>query len=72
MEVKEFLVEGRVRLKGEWRKFKLRRRGVKAEDVKEAVFSEVGGRFKVKRYLVEIEKVEVLEGEGVGEEARDR
>jgi len=70
VEVKEFLVEGKVRLKDEWRRFRLRRRGVKVEDVKEALYSEMGGRFKVKRDLVKIERVEILEGEAIGEEAR--
>ncbi len=72
MEVKEFLVEGAVRLKDGWRRFRVRKRGVKAEDVKELVYSEMGGRFKVKRSLVKVEKVEVVEGEGVGEGGQER
>jgi len=72
VEVKEFLVEGAVRLKDGWRRFRVRKRGVKAEDVEELVYSEMGGRFKVKRSLVKVEKVEVVEGEGIGEGSQGR
>jgi large subunit ribosomal protein LX len=66
MDVKEFLVEGALRLKDGWRKFKVRRRGLREEDVKELVYSELGGRFKVKRALVRIERVQALEGNMLG------
>ncbi|MCX8204583.1 MAG: 50S ribosomal protein L18Ae [Candidatus Nezhaarchaeota archaeon] len=68
MDVKEFLVEGAVRLKDGWRKFRIRKRGVREEDVKELVYSELGGRFKVKRRLVRIEGVQVVEDEAIGRE----
>jgi len=69
VEVKEFLVEGEVRLKDGWKKFKVKRRGIKEEDVKEKVYSDMGGRFKVKRSAVKIYKVQALEGEEVVEDA---
>jgi len=67
VEVKEFLVEGALRLKDGWRKFRVRKRGIREEDVKELVYSELGGRFKVKRALVRVERVQALEGSQLGE-----
>lgn len=70
MEVKEFVVEGAVQLKDGWRKFRIRKRGVKEEDVRELVLSELGSRFKVKRALVRIEAVRMAEAEGVVRKGR--
>lgn len=64
MRVREFVVEGAVRLRDGWRKFRVRKRGVKEEDVRELVLSELGSRFKVKRALVRIEAIRA-EAEGV-------
>lgn len=61
MDVKEFLVEGAIRLKDGWKKFRVKKRGLREEDVRELVYSELGGRYKVKRGLVRIERVQVVE-----------
>lgn len=61
MDVKEFLVEGAIRLKDGWKKFRIKKRGLREEDVRELAYSELGGRYKVKRGLVRIERVQVVE-----------
>jgi len=66
MQVKTFLVEGRMRLGDEWRKFSIKLRGVKVEDVKEKVYSDLGGRHKLKRGNIKIERVEEVVEEAEG------
>ena len=63
MDVKTYLVSGFF-MKGSTRqKFSTQARGLKKEDVIETVLSEIGGRFKVKRPKVNIEKVEEIKPE---------
>lgn len=61
LKVKTFKVEGEFRLKDYWRKFKVERRGVREEDVKEQLYSEFGGRYKLKRTDIKIHSLKALE-----------
>jgi len=63
VEVKTYLVEGKMRLSDEWRKFRVYVRGVKEEDVKEKVYSDLGGRHKLKRGNIKIERIEEVKEE---------
>lgn len=58
MNVKIFRVTGEVRKPNTKIRFNLKVRGVKTEDIMEQVFSELGGRYKAKRFEIKIEKVE--------------
>ena len=58
LEVKTFVVSGFFTKKSARQRFSTEARGLKKEDVIEGVLSEIGGRFKVKRSRVTIEKVE--------------
>jgi large subunit ribosomal protein LX len=57
MEVKDYLVSGSFSKKNAQR-FSNQVRAVKKEDAIEKVISEIGGRFKVKRARIKIDKVE--------------
>ncbi|WXG45340.1 MAG: 50S ribosomal protein L18Ae [Candidatus Atabeyarchaeum deiterrae] len=58
MEVKTYLISG-IFTKGKThQKFSTHVRGIKKEDAIEKVVSEIGGRFKVQRRMIKIEKAE--------------
>ena len=58
MSVKTFQVSGFFQKNRARQRFSTTVRGIKKEDVIEKVLSEVGGRFKVKRPMVKIERLE--------------
>jgi ribosomal protein L20A (L18A) len=58
MEVKHYLVSGFFSKKKAHQKFSNQVGAVKKEDAIEKVVSEIGGRFKVKRAMIKVEKVE--------------
>jgi len=58
LNVKVFRVAGEVRKPTTKIRFNLRVRSVKAEDAVEQVLSELGGRYKAKRFEIKIERVE--------------
>ncbi|MGC8962292.1 MAG: 50S ribosomal protein L18Ae, partial [Candidatus Bathyarchaeia archaeon] len=58
LNVKIFNISGEVRKPDNKIRFNLRVRGVKAEDAVERVLSELGGRYKAKRFEIRIERVE--------------
>jgi len=61
MEVKQYLISGSFSKKNTHQVFSNQVRAVKKEDAVEKVVSEIGGRFKVKRAMIKIEKVEEIE-----------
>lgn len=58
LNVKIFNITGEVRKPNNKIRFNLRVRGVRAEDAVERVLSELGGRYKAKRFEIRIERVE--------------
>ena len=58
MEVKTYVVSGFFTKGSVCQRFSTQACGIKKEDVVEEVLSEIGGRFKVKRSKVNIERVE--------------
>ncbi|MEM3108744.1 MAG: 50S ribosomal protein L18Ae [Candidatus Bathyarchaeia archaeon] len=56
--MKIFNITGEVRKPNNQIRFNLRVRGVRAEDAVERVLSELGGRYKAKRFEIRIERVE--------------
>jgi large subunit ribosomal protein LX len=62
MEVKDYQVSGSF-FKNNRQKFSNQVRATKKEDAIEKVVSEIGGRFKVKRSSIKIEKVEEVKVE---------
>jgi ribosomal protein L20A (L18A) len=63
MSVKTYQVSGFYLKKKAHQRFSTQVRGIKKEDVIEEVLSEVGGRFKVKRPMIKIEKLEEIKTE---------
>jgi ribosomal protein L20A (L18A) len=57
-EVSGFYLKNRTR-----QRFSTHVRGIKKEDIIEKVLSEVGGRFKVRRPMIKIEKLEEIKEE---------
>ena len=58
LEVKTYVVSGFFTKNSVRQRFSTEASGLKKEDAIEGVLSEIGGRFKVKRSRVTIEKVE--------------
>jgi len=58
MEVKQYTISGSFSKKNAHQRFSNQVRATKKEDAIEKVVSEIGGRFKVKRALIKIDKVE--------------
>ena len=58
MNVKTFRIVGEVRKPNAVMPFNLKVRDVKAENAVERVLSELGGRYKAKRYEIKIESIE--------------
>jgi ribosomal protein L20A (L18A) len=63
MSVKTYEVSGFYQKNKAHQRFSTTVRGIKKEDVIEKVLSEVGGRFKVKRPMIKIEKLEEVKPE---------
>ena len=63
MSVKTYQVSGFFQKNKARQRFSTTVRGIKKEDVIEKVLSEVGGRFKVRRPMVKIEKLEEIKEE---------
>ncbi len=63
MSVKTYQVSGFYRKNTTHQRFSTMVRGTKKEDVIEKVLSEVGGRFKVRRTMIKIEKLEEIKAE---------
>jgi ribosomal protein L20A (L18A) len=63
MSVKTYEVSGFYQKNKTHQRFSTTARGIKKEDVIEKVLSEVGGRFKVKRPMIKIEKLEEIKPE---------
>ena len=60
MEVKNFRIEGKMLISGNWRKFRMEVRALRVEHALEKVYSELGSRHKLKRVHICIEKVEEI------------
>jgi ribosomal protein L20A (L18A) len=60
VSVKTYEVSGFYQKNRARQRFSTTARGIKKEDVIEKVLSEVGGRFKVRRPMVKIEKLEEI------------
>jgi large subunit ribosomal protein LX len=58
MEVKQYVISGSFSKKNTHQRFSDTVRAIRKEDAIEKVVSEIGGRFKVKRAKIKIEKVE--------------
>ncbi|RLF24308.1 MAG: 50S ribosomal protein LX [Thermoprotei archaeon] len=56
-EVRNFRVEGRMRIGDSWQKFAIEIRAIKPEHAIEKVYSELGSRHKLKRHHIKIERV---------------
>ncbi|AIF69361.1 50S ribosomal protein LX [Palaeococcus pacificus DY20341] len=63
MEVKVFRVRGVFERNGKKEKFTREYRGLKEEDIKELVYSELGSKHRVKRNKVIIESIEEIKPE---------
>ena len=63
MSVKTYQVSGFYQKNKARQRFSTTIRGIKKEEVIEKVLSEVGGRFKVKRPMIKIEKLEEVKTE---------
>lgn len=63
MSVKTYQVTGFYLKNKVHQRFSTMIRGIKKEDVIEKVLSEVGGRFKVRRPMIKIEKLEEIRAE---------
>ena len=63
MSVKTYQVSGFYLKNKAHQRFSTQVRGIKKEDVIEEVLSEVGGRFKEKRPMIRIEKLEEIKTE---------
>ncbi|NJE25152.1 50S ribosomal protein L18a [Thermococcus sp. MV5] len=63
MEVKVFRVKGIFEKEGRKFKFTKEYRALKAEDINELVFSEIGSKHRVKRSKIVIESIEEIKPE---------
>ncbi|MCD6509224.1 MAG: 50S ribosomal protein L18a [Thermoprotei archaeon] len=57
MEVKNFRIEGKMLISGNWRKFRMEVRALRVEHALEKVYSELGSRHKLKRSHIKIDNV---------------
>ncbi|RLF13042.1 MAG: 50S ribosomal protein LX [Thermoprotei archaeon] len=60
MSVKTFRVTGRMKIRNRWERFSIDVRAVKVEDAIEKVYSNLGGRHKLKRFDVKIDEVKEM------------
>ncbi|MEM1537552.1 MAG: 50S ribosomal protein L18Ae [Candidatus Nezhaarchaeales archaeon] len=65
-EVKNFLVKGYMRVKGEWKFFTFKSKSLNEKMLLEKLYTELGGRNKLKRVDIKVEEIRILpEGEGI-------
>jgi len=57
LEVKNFRIEGKMLISGNWRKFRMEVRALRVEHALEKVYSELGSRHKLKRSHIKIDNV---------------
>jgi len=60
MSVKIYRIEGKMLLKGEWKKFKMEVRALNERDALEEIFSKIGSRHKCKRKHILVKNIKEI------------